>query len=479
VSDVLSDPRVASGVAAADERDLSPAPVRSGPAPDTACAAARGRRAARRSLWALWLADVVALAGAVAVVGALSTPVVVDAVVYAVVVVLAVRHRRVPITLRLAPQLPRLAVAAVLPAVVLLARLSPAATWRVALVVAAALVVTRATAYWVLRELRRRGSLVERAVVVGAGETGRLVARLLEEHHELGVELCGFLDGAPRLDAAPLPVLGTASDLVATVRELGATRVLVCFSMEPDRDLVGVLREARALRVDVCAIPRLHELAWAIPQSARDEIFGVPLLAMRGGAPTARSRRVKRAFDVVVASALLCVLAPVLAVAAVLVRVRIGRPVLFRQRRVTGQGRTATILKLRTLPEHDSPDTTWALPTEGVTGLGRWLRASHIDELPQLVNVIKGEMSLVGPRPERPYFVEQFRQAIPGYEDRERVPAGITGWAQVHGLHGDSSIRDRVRFDNQYIETWTPFLDVVILVRTLRAELRRSRRVRS
>jgi exopolysaccharide biosynthesis polyprenyl glycosylphosphotransferase len=426
----------------------------------------------RTSFAIVWIADVAAVVAAVSVAGA---PLPTDAVYGAIVVILSV-PRRVPISPRLYTQIGRLGVAAILPAFALVAWLGATSAWHLALDTFVALVVARSLAHGALRTLRRRGWLSERAVIVGTGETGRLVANLLIEHPELGIVPIGFLDGSPRLEAAPLPVLRGAAELVATVERVAATRVLVCFPVEPDRDLVGVLRELRSQRVDVCMVPRLQELGSNIPRSALDEVFGVPMLPMRGASPSLAGRLGKRTFDVVVGSTLLVALAPLLAASALLVRIRIGSPVLFRQQRVTGAGRTSSILKLRTLPVHHRADTTWAVPDSGVTRLGRWLRASHVDELPQLLNVLRGDMSLVGPRPERPFFDEQFRREIPEYEDRTRVPAGLTGWSQIHGLHGDTSIRERVRFDNQYIETWTPWLDVVILARTAALVLRTAGR---
>jgi lipopolysaccharide/colanic/teichoic acid biosynthesis glycosyltransferase len=178
---------------------------------------------------------------------------------------------------------------------------------------------------------------------------------------------------------------------------------------------------------------------------------------------------VKRAFDIVVAGMLLALCAPVLVVLALAVRVTLRRPALFRQVRVVGRGRLAEIVKLRTLRGHSDPDTCWTAPLERSTGLARFLRASHLDELPQLVNVLRGDMSLVGPRPERPYFTRQFSAQIPGYEGRQRMPAGLTGWAQVHGLNGDTSIAERARFDNFYIDNWSLWLDLVIVARTVTA----------
>jgi lipopolysaccharide/colanic/teichoic acid biosynthesis glycosyltransferase len=180
-------------------------------------------------------------------------------------------------------------------------------------------------------------------------------------------------------------------------------------------------------------------------------------------------RRLKRALDLAIALPAFAVTLPVLAVLATAIWLDSGKAPLFRQVRVIGDGRQAVIWKLRTLTGHPDPDTSWTVPERHCTRLGRWLRVTHLDELPQLVNVLRGEMSVVGPRPERPHFAERFAREIPGYRDRTRMPAGMTGWAQVHGLHGDTSIIERARFDNQYIEHWSPWLDLVILARTFGA----------
>lgn len=181
----------------------------------------------------------------------------------------------------------------------------------------------------------------------------------------------------------------------------------------------------------------------------------------------------KRAFDIAGAAVLLVLAAPLLLVLAAAIRLQLRRPALFRQIRVVGGGRLAEITKLRTLGLRSDletiwdPDTCWAAPVQRCTSLGRFLRSTHLDELPQLVNVLRGDMSLVGPRPERPYFARQFGLEVPGYRDRSRMPAGLTGWAQVHGLNGDTSIHDRARLDNYYIENWSFWLDLTILARTL------------
>jgi lipopolysaccharide/colanic/teichoic acid biosynthesis glycosyltransferase len=147
-------------------------------------------------------------------------------------------------------------------------------------------------------------------------------------------------------------------------------------------------------------------------------------------------------------------------------------PVFFRQSRIGKDERQFELLKFRTMRVNDDSDTTWSVADDArVTQIGRFLRRTYLDELPQLLNVLRGEMSLVGPRPERPHFAQRFAQEVPRYDDRHRVPGGITGWAQVHGLRGDTPIPDRARFDNHYIENWSLWRDVVILARTIASVL--------
>lgn len=371
---------------------------------------------------------------------------------------------RVRICARAADQVPRLTAAAGLAALVLLPFPHSKSVLFAALYGAGFLVAGRIAGGVALRCARTRGRLADPAIVIGSGEIAVRLAECAVRRPEYGLRVCGLLDERPSVTGSP--VLGSPAQLAELIRAHAVRRVIVCFSLDADALLVPALRMARDLGVDVCFVPRLFELGAAVPTSHLDEIWGVPLVPLRSGRSTV-GRFVKRAFDVAVASVLTVLVAPVLTVLAGAVLVRSGRPALFWQIRVTGTDRPARIPKLRTLPEHADSDIRWAVPMADANGLGRWLRTTHLDELPQLYSVLRGEMSLVGPRPERPYFARRFAHRIPGYADRLRMPAGITGWAQVHGLHGDSSIHDRVRFDNQYVEYWSLWLDLVILARTL------------
>jgi exopolysaccharide biosynthesis polyprenyl glycosylphosphotransferase len=265
------------------------------------------------------------------------------------------------------------------------------------------------------------------------------------------------------------------------VREWDVRRVIVAFGTMRETQLIEVLRTAEDLPVAVYCVPRFFELRVPHERARTDEIWGIPLTRLTPSGPRVLERRAKRAIDLVTASLAVVVLAPVLACAAIAVRISSPGPILFRQDRIGQGGRLFSLLKFRSMHENDDSDTAWSvLHDDRVTRVGRFLRRTSLDELPQLFNIIRGEMSLVGPRPERPHFVDEFSALIPRYRDRLRVPAGLTGWAQVHGLRGDTSILERVRFDNAYIENWSLWLDLIIIARTLREALmggeRRARR---
>ncbi|HEY7145802.1 MAG TPA: exopolysaccharide biosynthesis polyprenyl glycosylphosphotransferase [Streptosporangiaceae bacterium] len=372
---------------------------------------------------------------------------------------------RLRICPRTCDQLGRVLAAVLAPALILVAFL-PGRDAAAAAGAAAALVVTaRALACAALRAARRHGRLAEPALLVGAGQVGQQLASLLREHPELGLRPQGYLDTIALASRLDLPVLGPPAALEQVVAEHGIRRVIVCFPRGRDEDMVSLLRRCRDLGADVCVVPRLHELGITAPRGCLDEVWGIPLVPLRPR-PGPAARSAKRALDLAGAAVLLALAAPLLAVLGLLIWLGGAGPVLFRQARVVRQGKVAQILKLRTLAERDGSDTCWVVPTFELTRLARWLRGTHLDELPQLVNVLRGQMSLVGPRPERPYFTERFGREIPRYDDRHRVRGGLTGWAQVHGLHGDTSVRERVRLDNAYIENWSPWLDAAILAAT-------------
>jgi len=432
---------------------VSPGGPAPSPAVDAAVADQTGAGAVTAAV-AMPLADVAALSIAFACVTmSTGSPWAVAAYTAAVFVALSFGGlHRLRICLRVADQAGRIVIAAALPVVAVLPWMTAGEALRLAAVTTGLLIAARIVVSAGLRAAHRHGRLTERALVTGDGPQAQELARLLEDHPELGLSPVAGLDGCPGLGA-----------LVAA---RGISRVIVCVPGDRDDELAQALR-AGSLAADVCLAPRLPGLGAALGGGRLDEVWGVPLVPLRRPAQAPLGRAMKRAFDVLAAAVLLVVTAPLVAVAALAVRLTLRRPALFRQVRVVGQGNLAEIVKLRTLGRHGDPDTSWSVPAEQCGALGQVLRVTHIDELPQLVSVLRGDMSLVGPRPERPHFVRQFREAVPGYTGRQRMPAGLTGWAQVHGLNGDTSISDRARFDNYYIEHWSFWLDLVVLGRTV------------
>jgi len=348
--------------------------------------------------------------------------------------------------------------------------------WRVA-VLAVGVVVLRAVAVAVIRFARRRGVVVHRTLVVGAGVVGRDLSRRFLERPELGLEPVGILDGDEPGDTADLgvPWLGGIERLAVTVLDKDVDVVVVAFSRQPESELVDVLRTCDRLDCEFFFVPRLFEVQSV--HADMDEAWGVPLMRVRRAAFRTVSWRVKRLLDVVFASLALVLVSPVLAAVALAVRLDGGPGVLFRQQRVGLDARPFTMLKFRSLRPADDTEsaTRWNVAHDDrMSTVGRLIRATSLDELPQLVNVVRGDMSLVGPRPERPHFVSEFTNSIPRYTGRHRVPAGLTGLAAVYGLRGDTSIPERARMDNYYIENWSLWLDLKVLLQTVAAVVRQT-----
>jgi len=375
------------------------------------------------------------------------------------------RHR-LRICMRVSDEVPRIAVAALLPLVLLSPWIdSLSRLLRLVVLTAAVLVAMRAVVYASLRVAYRARWLAEPVLIVGTGELGLEVGALLREHPDLGLELVGHV-GDEIADSDPsIPLLADLSRVCDVVGTEKPTKIIVALPPESCDAIVSTLSGQCSSSIDLYVVPALNEMATTVPKEFMDEIWGIPLLPVRRSPLRSSGRIAKRAFDLLIGSILLLIFGPMLLVLMAAVWCR-GRRVMFRQERVTRSGRIMNIMKLRTISCAD-PDSQWTVREEDCSSLGLWLRATHLDELPQLLNIIRGDMSLVGPRPERPYFTARFADSIPRYDDRHRVCGGLTGWAQVHGLTADTSIPERTRFDNYYIEHWSLWLDVVILVRTI------------
>jgi exopolysaccharide biosynthesis polyprenyl glycosylphosphotransferase len=338
---------------------------------------------------------------------------------------------------------------------------------RVALVGMVLVPAGRVLSYATIRGLRERGRIVEPTLIIGAGAIGAKLAAILREHREYGMAPIGFLDSFDGTGLA-MPILGDVHALVPTVERNRVTRIIVAFGAMKAAEMIRILRDCDRLPVEVFVVPRFFELGVAPRGSLAEEVWGIPLIHLRRPALRRPARVTKRIFDLTLATLALVLTAPLLLAAAVAVGWTSQGPILFRQKRIGRNGQLFELLKLRTLYVNDDSDTMWSVAEEDrLTPVGPILRRTGIDELPQLINVLRGEMSLIGPRPERTHFVNRFSVEVPRYNDRHRVPGGITGWAQVHGLRGDTPIDDRSRFDNHYIEHWSLWHDIVILVRTI------------
>ena len=363
---------------------------------------------------------------------------------------------------------------------VALALLASAAGTRGALVglgaaVAMLLVAERSAVYLLIRTLRARGWFAQRTLLVGAGPVAVDLASVLREHPEYGLRPIGLIDDvedAPGAASLGLPLFTGVDSLRTVISEERVERVIVAFGAVRDGLMVAVLRACEGCDIAINVLPRFFELGFPVAPRQADDVWGYRLIELRGWQARQRTRHVKRAIDAAVALAGLLVLSPLYALLAVAVKISSPGPVHFRQVRVGQNEQPFELLKLRSLRMSPRSDDSWLPGPEEMGRLGRLLRITGFDEIPQLWNVLRGDMSLVGPRPERPFFVERFKGKIPRYGDRHRVPAGLTGLAQVHGLRGDSSIDERARLDNQYIEHWSLWQDVVILVSTIAAVVR-------
>jgi Undecaprenyl-phosphate glucose phosphotransferase len=327
-----------------------------------------------------------------------------------------------------------------------------------------------------LEEAWRHGYGVRRVLVVGAGKLGRAVVDKLAEHPETGLRAVGFVDDDPEKNGLAyrgVAIVGRTADAARVVEERGVDAVFLALPLEAHRAMLDVLKDVARTVADVRVVPDL--LQYITFRAGVEDLDGLPVVHLTQVPLTGWMSLVKRSLDLAIAAVALVLLSPLFAAIAVAIRLSDGPRVFYRQRRMGLDGRPFEIVKFRSM-RHDAEDElgpTWAAPEDPRrTRVGRFLRRWSLDELPQLVNVVKGEMSLVGPRPERPEFVREFKEKFPQYMLRHRVRAGITGWAQVNGWRGATDLAKRIEYDLYYIENWSLALDVKILWLTLRYGLR-------
>jgi Undecaprenyl-phosphate glucose phosphotransferase len=325
----------------------------------------------------------------------------------------------------------------------------------------------------------RAGVGLKRILIAGAGDLGRMVADRVLHHREFGFQVVGFVDdraGGDHIGYRGIPLLGTLAEVGEIAQRERIDHLYVALPLEEHTKLLDLVEITSRECLDVKIVPDL--LQFITLRARLEDLDGLPIINVNDVPLQGFSSWLKRSIDVALSAAALLVLAFPLAVIAALVKVTSRGAVFYAQERMGLDGKAFTVYKFRSM-NHDAESETgpvWAREDDPrVTPLGRWLRKLDLDELPQLWNVLRGDMSIVGPRPERPFFVEQFKHRIPQYMLRHKVKSGITGWAQVNGWRGNTSLEKRIEYDLYYIENWSVTLDLKIMWLTVfRGLLQRS-----
>lgn len=320
----------------------------------------------------------------------------------------------------------------------------------------------------VRKQLQDRGIGKDKVILVGTGDTARMILQRIVWTPNLGYDLVGIVNGdASESEILGVPILGRPEDLPDLINEYQVDEVIVAIPEKGHRETLHVISYCERGRVTIKVFPDLFQ--YITTTAGIEDLGGLPLLSVRDYALRGYLLTLKRVIDFLGAAVGLVVLSPLMVLAALAIKVESPGPVFFVQPRMGLDGREFMMIKFRSMrtdAEKDGPG--WTVKNDPrQTRLGSWLRRKEVDELPNFINVLLGEMSLVGPRPEQAYYVEQFRRYVPRYMDRHREKGGMTGWAQVNGLRGDSSISERTKYDLWYSENWSILLDIKIILRTL------------
>jgi Undecaprenyl-phosphate glucose phosphotransferase len=317
----------------------------------------------------------------------------------------------------------------------------------------------------------RAGIGLKRILIAGAGDLGRMVADRILQHRELGYQVVGFIDdraGGDHIGYRGLPLLGTLSEVVEIAQRERVDHLYVTLPLEEHAKLLDLMEVTSREFLDVKVVPDI--LQFIALRARLEDLDGLPVININEIPLQGFNAWVKRGLDIVLSTAAMVLLAIPFAIIAALVKFTSAGPVFYKQERMGLDGKAFTVFKFRSMHQDAEDDTgpVWAGDDDPrATSVGRWLRKLDLDELPQFWNVVKGDMSIVGPRPERPFFVEQFKHRIPQYMLRHKVKAGITGWAQVNGWRGNTSLEKRIEYDLYYIENWSVTLDLKIMWLTL------------
>jgi exopolysaccharide biosynthesis polyprenyl glycosylphosphotransferase len=339
----------------------------------------------------------------------------------------------------------------------------------------ASIFIGRLFLYQIEKALYRSGRELRNAVIIGSNETANRIFQVLHNHPLLGYKLAGYFADSRCGNGTPLfasNYLGTVNEAPEKLQQEQIELVLTALDHEQHQQLYKLVQDCEGMNVEFMMVPDILELMTS--SVSVKEIEGIPFIKLKGLPMTTWGRVLKRTFDFIVALLFLIISSPLFLIIALFIKLDSNGPVFFRQERIGLDGSKFDMLKFRSMKveaETQSGPVFATADDPRRTKIGGVLRKTSLDELPQLFNVLKGQMSLVGPRPERPYFVDEFKQLVPKYLDRHRVKTGMTGWAQVNGLRGNTSIQERIKYDIYYIENWSLWFDVKILLKTVRALL--------
>lgn len=360
--------------------------------------------------------------------------------------------------------------------------------WGIGLVL---LVVGRATHAQIQWYVQSRGVGADRVLLVGNGDVAQIIMHRILSTPKLGFQIVGVIASGPTHSIMPLaaeklartpghtsisptglptvemPILGHIADIPQVIEQFGVDEVIIGLPESSHQEIVGIISLCEREKVGIRVFPDVFQIMAS--EVSIGDLSGLPLLTMRDVALQGWKLTLKRGVDMVGSAIALIFLSPIMLLTAILIKLESPGPVFYTQERMGLDARPFKMIKFRSMvqdaEEHGPGWTTEGDPRR--TRLGSLLRRIELDETPQFINVLLGNMSLVGPRPERPVYVEQFRQSIPRYMDRHREKGGMTGWAQVNGMRGDTSIAERIKYDLWYIENWSLVLDFKIMIRTV------------
>ena len=333
------------------------------------------------------------------------------------------------------------------------------------------LIISRSSLRAFLRYLRKKGLNLRFVLIVGAGELGQKILRSINRHPELGLRVAGFLTRRREklaTEVSEVPILGLYEDIKKILAAHHIDQIVLALPLEEHFRLKTIMEAIDDEMVAIKIVPDFFD--YISLRGGVEELDNIPIINLRDSPLYGWNRIFKRSFDILFSIIILTIFSPLLAIITILIKLTSPGPVFYRQERMGLDGKLFTMLKFRTMRENAEKVTgpVWAKEEDKRrTKLGAFLRKMSLDELPQVINVLKGEMSIVGPRPERPFFIQQFKERVPRYMLRHKMKAGITGWAQVNGWRGNTSIEKRIEYDIFYIENWSLGFDVKIMWLTL------------